>query len=371
MKKTICLILSLVMLFSCINSAFADSDAIRQHMQSNYSKALTLSKRSNFNGYCAVCVAYQLMAFGIVNKYVIGHGKDSFDNYSAMNPTSGGWYTRSYPAHTYSMKYVLESVNTFSFGQSYYPIVFGFTKGTASSAGQTYGHTLMVYAVRGGTVYFTDSTMPLLSDNIYSLTIDEFCARYSDNPATLANEFVYEGAVQFYKSAPDSADIKAAVVSGSDVEIRFSSPGATQYSMALYKDGVRADTIHTQLNHVNLKLLQPGRYSAFVTACNVYGYLDSYSVDFIIGSSPQSGVISSNKYTVASGEEVTLFCSADYATSYAIGITYPDLSFKAVHADSSGMYITSFEQPGVYTIYASCCNFAGYIDTQPITIQVY
>ena len=103
MKKTICLILSFVMLFSCINSAFADSDAIRQLMQSNYSKALTLSKRSNFNGYCAVCVAYQLMAFGIVNKYVIGHGKDSFDNYSAMNPTSGGWYTRSYPAHTYSM----------------------------------------------------------------------------------------------------------------------------------------------------------------------------------------------------------------------------------------------------------------------------
>lgn len=372
MKKLISIILCLAIFVSGTSVVMADDASIKQYMHSNYSKALSLSGRINFNGYCAACVVYQLMAAGVITHNVIGHGKDAYRNYSSMTKTSGGWYTISYPSSAYSMEYVLKAANSDSDALRYYPIVLGFSKGTESSAGQTYGHAMMIYTVRNGVVYFTDSTMPILADNIYSLSIADFCKRYSDKPETPTSEFVYDGAVQFYNSVPDAVDIRVESVdpTTSEAVFGFSSPATTQYCMALFKDNVRLDTYFTGANTLKIGLSGPGAYSAYVSACNLAGYTDSYTVSFNIGNAPENGSLSSNKYTVSAGEQFTLFYGADYATSYAMGITYPDISFEAVHLDGSEMYITSFDKPGIYKIYVSCCNASGYVDTEPVTICV-
>lgn len=368
MKKTLCMLLIFIFISS---AAFASDTSIREHMHSNYSKALRMSAMPSFNGYCAACVAYQVMAIGISREYIAGNGNDAFARYSAISRSSGGWLTKSYPAALYSMRQVLLSQNTSGYGSAYYPIVLGFDRGTASQAGQKYGHTMLIYAVRAGTVYFTDSTMPELSDNIYSLPIDDFCLRYSDNPDTAEHEFVYDGAVVFYRSAPDAARVgmqKNQHVLWEDVTFDFSAPGATGYSIGIEKDGVRVMTLHTLAPSYTAQFGEKGTYTAYISACNAFGYVDSQTITFDVGAAPEHPYITADKTSVLSGESVSISYGADYASSYAIGITHPDGSYEVINAGDADTLERTLDTAGIYSIFVSCCNSVGYIDTEVINI---
>jgi len=282
MKKTVCLLLIFILTFSC---AFADGQVIRDYMLSNYTKALSLSPLSSFNGYCAACVAYQGMAMGIHKGYVWCNGNEAFDTYSSMAKTSGGWLTKSHKASDVSMRQVLLSQNADAFDVPYSPIVLGFNTGTATDAGQTYGHAMMIYAVRCGMVYFADSTEPVLSDNIHTLSIDDFCAFYSDKADTERCEFRYDGAVIFYTNAPKMALISAScdeAVLWQNIELSFSSPSATSYSIGIDREGKRISTIHTDKPFYNLSFGEQGTYTIYISACNTYGYTDSIPISIKI-----------------------------------------------------------------------------------------
>lgn len=370
MKKTFCIFL--VCLFLCTGVSASELE-VTEHMHANYSKALKMSAMPNFNGYCAACVAYQVMAMGISREYIYGNGNEAFGRYGAIARTSGGWYTVSYPSHTRTLKQVLQMQNTGDFGANYYPIILGFNKGTASAAGQRYGHAMMIYAVRAGTVYFTDSTEPAAADNIHSLSIDDFCLRYSDKPDTPEREFVYDGAVVFYRSAPDGAALgisKDRLALWEPVTFSFSSPAATGYSMGVDKDGVRVMTVHTQEPFYTVQFGEPGTYTAYISACNSFGYADSTAVTFTVGMAPCNAFINADKQSAAAGETVTVSYGADYATSYAVGITHPDGTYEVINAGDTAVLQRSFDEPGVYSIFVSCCNSSGYVDTATISLEI-
>lgn len=341
-------------------------------MQSNYTKALALSGMQNFNGYCAACVAYQGIAHGIHTQYIWANGNQAFERYSSITRTGGGWLTKSYPSKEYSMKQVLSMQNTDDFSGFYCPIVLGFNKGTASSAGQYYGHAMMIYAVRAGTVYFTDSTEPVLEDNIYAMSIDDFCTRYSDKADTPEEEFVYDGAIVFYKNAPNGASVATKAKKYTlweNVTFDFAASGATSYSLGVDKDGVRVMTVHSASPSYNAQFGEAGTYTAYVTACNAFGFTDSKAITFAVGSLPENAFITSDEPSASVGETMTISYGADFATSYAIGITLPDGSFEVIQTTDSSIDYT-FESAGTYTVFATCCNNVGYVDTQVININV-
>ncbi len=250
--------------------------------------------------------------------------------------------------------------------------MLGFAKGTASAAGQRYGHAMMIYAVRAGTVYFTDSTEPVLEDNIYVMSIDDFCTRYSDKADTPEAEFVYDGAIVFYKNAPDGASIKAQseqYTLWEPVTFDFAASGATAYSLGVDKDGVRVMTVHTDSPSYTAQFGEAGTYTAYISACNAFGFTDSKAISFRVGSSPENAYITADKQSASIGETVTISYGADFAASYAIGINHPDGSFEAIQTTDSYLAYT-FDTAGTYTIFATCCNSAGYVDTQVININV-
>ncbi|MBE7051482.1 MAG: hypothetical protein E7395_02775 [Ruminococcaceae bacterium] len=376
MKRIIAVFLIFIMLisFSANHNAVASEDSIKSHMLSNYSKAISLSGKNNFVGYCAACVSYQLMAYGIIDKYVYGNGNSAYQNYSSIITTPTGWHTKSYPASEISLSQILEKQNASPNGFRYYPIVLGFNKGTASSAGQAYGHTMMIYAVRGGKVYFTDSLMPNTPDNIYSLSISEFCNRYSDNPTTLEKEFVYDGAVVFYNSLPDTIDISVSNTQNAPwapVTFKFSSPATVTYSLAVYKNNVRIQTIHTNSNTYTSSYGEPGSYTAYVSASNLLGSVDSYTISFNVQSAPANAYMYASKQWASVGESVTFEYGAENATSYSVGIYYPDGSFEAVHTSGTGKLTRAFNMPGTYILFASCCSVGGHIDTNRVSVEIY
>ncbi len=188
-------------------SSIAD---ITSHMKNVYKSALSKYSSSSFNGYCGDCVAYQLWTLGINSSKLTSNGNGAYDLYANKQKTSGGWLVNKYPVSSYSLKECLNVLNSQAANKYTYAIL-GFEKGSSSSAGQKYGHTLLIYAVVDGYVYYTECFNIGSTGSPYGKkTIAEFCTAYSDNSSTTAKEYVFEGMIRFSGSeivTPDFYDI--------------------------------------------------------------------------------------------------------------------------------------------------------------------
>jgi hypothetical protein len=193
-------------------AAISASAEVTDFMLSAYKSALSRSGRSDFDGYCGMCVNNQLCALGINTSYIGGNGNQVFDNYVGLSTTSGGYTVNAFSAEQYSLNQFLNIVNDWNTNNDYTYIALGFQKGSATYNGQTYGHTLMIYSVHGGFVYFTESYEHSLGANIKVKSIDEFCNTYRDKPATSAVEYLYEGAVWFTSGALELFDTQSPTI---------------------------------------------------------------------------------------------------------------------------------------------------------------
>lgn len=251
-------------------------------MRTNFSKALRTSGMYSFNGYCGSCVSNQLYTYGITKNRLNFNGNQAYSTFAYSYSTSGGYNVIAYPASYYTMRQVLTILDETPASSQITPLVICFRKGTASDAGQTFGHTLMVYAVKEGSVYYTDSMYPTVNDSAICQTIDDFCAHYSDKPETTRTEFVYNGAVLFYKYAPTSLKIstdKTVYAPGETIHFAFTAAGATSYTIGIDKGPDRYITENVTGSY-SKTINEPGVYTAYFTAANRYGYNDSYKVTF-------------------------------------------------------------------------------------------
>lgn len=177
-----------------------------------YQASLDYAEKDSFKGYCAFYVNTQLYLLGINRTYVVGNGKDEFDNYRYLTKSNGGYDIAAYPARSYTL---WSALNAISDGgkKDVYNILVGFQSG-ASSAGRKYGHTCFIHAIIDGWVYFSDSVNVKMNDMTYPegtpirCRIQDFCTYY--RPWTLdgvihftydKNHVCKDGKVLFQESA--------------------------------------------------------------------------------------------------------------------------------------------------------------------------
>jgi len=173
-----------------------DSDTIMSFMKQTYEEALAKYSSESFTGYCGDCVGFQLMALGVNKDRHTYHGKDTYDYYAGLSETDGGYSVVKYPADSYTLKEALQSINDNNITGNYTYTVVGFNKGSSSNDGQTYGHTLLIYAIIDNYVYYSECVNIKGTDKTYGKrTIDSFCDGYSDIASTSVEEYDYEGLV--------------------------------------------------------------------------------------------------------------------------------------------------------------------------------
>lgn len=138
------------------NAAESREERIKNRIVTVYSKALRRMGASSFVGYCGRAVNNQLYYLGIDTKVIGCDGKDEFDKYKKMGTTSGGYPCRPYPASQYTLE---DALNTISDNgtRDVYNILVGF-ESTKSESGQKFGHTMLIYAILDGVVYFAESS---------------------------------------------------------------------------------------------------------------------------------------------------------------------------------------------------------------------
>lgn len=185
--RVISLLLALVMAVMLIpapvSAAALDAAEIQQQIRSTYLKALRGSGKKDFDGHCGALVSWQAYYLGIDKKVYGCDGKNQFDQYAAMDRTTGGYRVSSYPASKYTLK---EALNTLSKNGTVdvYNLIVGFQK-TNTQAGSKYGHALFVHAILDGKVYFVecyDSSVAgryVPEGQAISCTIDQFCEYYN------------------------------------------------------------------------------------------------------------------------------------------------------------------------------------------------
>lgn len=90
-------------------------------------------------------------------------------------------------------------------------------------------------------------------------------------------------------------------------------------------------------------------------------------------TSPPTGAwIWSDKTVAAVGEEIAFNYNATGAVNFFVGVNKEGVGrVRTVDVGTSDWYRTSFSEPGTYTIYASCYNSAGYMDSNSITFTIY
>lgn len=156
-----------------------------QRIEETYDDALRLAGRWSFHGKCSTMVNRSVQVLGIVNERprLDGHGRDSYNMYSAMGRTTGGYDTVCYPRGEYDLESALNAVCE-NGTRDVYNLIVGFQGGRTGSSG-SYGHTLFVHGILNGMVYFSESYGLYLAGRYYRegdpivCTVAEFANYYN------------------------------------------------------------------------------------------------------------------------------------------------------------------------------------------------
>lgn len=193
LKRIFILALCLCLLVGAIPVKAVSEDKISQVCQDivdDYADILRHTNLRSLGGWCGLMASWQMYLLG-VNSWVVGHhGKDQYDTYENVSVTSGGHRAKAYSAKEYTL---YEALNAASKNGSLdvYNILVGFQK-TNTALGSVYGHSLIIYAILDGTVYYTEGyNTPFGRAGVpYKVSIEEFVKYY--------NEWtVFEGLVVF------------------------------------------------------------------------------------------------------------------------------------------------------------------------------
>ena len=193
-KRIIALVLCVALCMSILPvTAFAaesKEDKITKAITSDYKKILRNCGRSSLSGYCGLMASWQLYFLGVNNWVVSYHGKNQFDAYKNVAMTSGGHRVRAYAASEMGLK---DALLMLSKNGTYdvYNILVGFQK-TNTRLGRYYGHSVVIYAILDGIVYFTEGyTTPYGgAGRPMKLTIEKFAKYYNQKGQ-------YEGVIYF------------------------------------------------------------------------------------------------------------------------------------------------------------------------------
>jgi len=195
LRKIFILALCLCLLLMAVPVQAANESKVSQVCQEivdDYADILRYTNMKSLAGWCGLTASWQMYLRGI-NSWVVGHhGKDQYDAYENVSVTSGGHRAKAYSARDYTLE---EALNAISKNGTWdvYNILVGFQR-TSTQLGSVYGHSLVIYAILDGIVYYTEgyNTSMGRAGTPYQITIEEFVDYYDDWT-------VFEGLVVFGK----------------------------------------------------------------------------------------------------------------------------------------------------------------------------
>ena len=157
-----------------------------------------------------------------------------------------------------------------------------------------------------------------------------------------------------------------------DIVFKFESDTAIWYSVGIYKDGERIDSIWDVTDSTyTYHCIECGEYSAYVTSRNSLGWMDSERISFTVyDSAPTYSNLEANKKKIAIGEEITFTASSDFAGEYWIGIDNEDSRY-VTREMPNGQLTLSFDKAGSYSAYVTSSNSLGGKDSSCIYFTVY
>lgn len=183
MKRIVALVISFALLLAALPATqvsaagpYSGPGAVIHAAEQGYAAALEASGNESFEGLCGMLSSYLLWHMGI-NSWVIGKdGNQQFDYYKDMSVTSGGYYVSTYSAEYYSL---LDALNllTRNGSRDAYNILVCFEK-TNTEQGQLYGHSLVIYAIIDGTVYYMENLPKDYAGSILTSSVEEFVWSY-------------------------------------------------------------------------------------------------------------------------------------------------------------------------------------------------
>lgn len=175
----LCLALCITALPVTAFAAEAESDRISKQITSDYKNILRYTNRRNLSGYCGLMASWQLYFLGVNSWVVSYHGKNQFDAYKDVAVTSGGHRVKAYAAYDYTLEDALMKVSK-NGTYDVYNILVGFQK-TNTAMGRYYGHSVVIYAILDGIVYFTEGFNTPMggAGRPYTMTIKKFADYYN------------------------------------------------------------------------------------------------------------------------------------------------------------------------------------------------
>lgn len=192
-KRIIAFLLCIGLLFAALPvtvQAVPEEEEVLQAISDDYHNILRRTNLRSLSGYCGLMASWQLYFLGINNWVVSYHGCNQFDAYRDAAATSGGHRVAAYSAQDYDLEEALLMLSK-NGTRNVYNILVGFQQ-TNTALGSVYGHSMVIYAILEGRVYFTEgyrtpfgpAGMP------FSVTISEFADYYNGRG-------VYEGLIHF------------------------------------------------------------------------------------------------------------------------------------------------------------------------------
>ena len=203
---------------------------------------------------------------------------------------------------------------------------------------------------------------------------------------SVCNEQFRDGSTEWLSSceqcnpscAPTNAWIKSSLLKvgiGESITFAFGCDGyAEGYALGIDKVGVgRVETLYPgTYGEWSISFAEAGEYSAYVTAFNAQGGVDSERISFIVYDSiPSWAMVSTDKQWYALNEKVTVTIKSDTAINYAIGLDLYDATGEMKErietmsdlGDRYDPYDILNLSAGYYSVYVTAINNYGWIDS--------
>ena len=178
-----------------------------------------------------------------------------------------------------------------------------------------------------------------------------------------------------YDSKPNSSRLsadKTAISIGDTITFSASSDDPVKgFTIGIDNSEGRYITQEMPDGVLTLTFDKVGKYGAYVTSYNNYGYSDSEWITFdVYDTKPSSSFLLADKKIAYVGQEITFNATSDIATGYMIGVD--NESGRLITQEMpNGTLKLSFDHPGEYSAYVTSYNNIGYADSERVFFTVY
>ena len=153
------------------------------------------------------------------------------------------------------------------------------------------------------------------------------------------------------------------------ITLTFGGNNNGVYTLGIYKDSNRIDTVTVHGSTYQFKLSETGNYSAYMTAYNNQGLADSNWVDWKVTDLTVTLSVNAEKHDIGNPVTLTIGGNNCLTTSdgpCTLGIFKEGQWFDTVTLYDEN-YSRSFSEPGAYSAYVTAYSETDYVDSDYVT----